>query len=292
MPAAPGRRREQRRPGPHQVGVERRRGRTPPSGTSRGAAALAAQHAPTPSVEVEVVDRAADRLGDPRAGAVEELQQRPVAQRQRLVAVGRRASSRAHLVDVERLGQPPRRRRRLDVAGRRRRPTRPSRAAKRCRPRTALTARAADAADSGGWSASPSRSRARYAGDVALARPRRARRRPAAGQRRRVAVQVAPVRRERVAGQPALDREVVEVGPHDRRHSGQRQLRRRALGQARTSSSFTLRHAVRLGDRAVGDLAVVGVQARARAPRSLRSASRQPWLASSSAYGRVTLVSA
>jgi hypothetical protein len=35
---------------------------------------------------------------------------------------------------------------------------------------------------------------------------------PGAGQRDQITVQIAAVRRERVAGQPALDGEVVEVG--------------------------------------------------------------------------------
>ncbi|MEK8106607.1 hypothetical protein NKG94_17655 [Micromonospora sp. M12] len=48
---------------------------------------------------------------------------------------------------------------------------------------------------------------------------------------------------------------------------------------------------MRLGDRAVGDLTGVVFRPSASAG-SLRSAVRQPWLASSRAYGRVTLVSA
>ena len=149
----------QRRPGPHQVVLD---------GPQRVAAdrddpllaALAGQpHRRLPAVEV--VDGQPDRLGDARAGAVEQLQQRPVAQPARPLDRAGRLDQRHHRLHRA----PP-----WAAAG----PasaaapraatssvTSPSSSANRCSPRTATTARAADVADSGGWSSSPCRSAAR-----------------------------------------------------------------------------------------------------------------------------------
>ena len=92
---------------------------------------------------------------------------------------------------------------------------------------------------------------------------------------------------------PALDREVVQPALDRalRAPVGGSRAAAAAL-RTRTSASGSGRHAVRLGDRAVGDRAVVGVQAEGQRRGRARSASRQPRLASSTAYGRVTLVSA
>jgi hypothetical protein len=56
---------------------------------------------------------------------------------------------------------------------------------------------------------------------------------PSSGQVREVAAQVATVRRERVAGQPAFDGQVVEVGADRGKQLGGR------LAQPRTSASDT-----------------------------------------------------
>ena len=68
-------------------------------------------------MRVDVVDVESDRFGDPRAGGVQQLEQRAVTQCQR--AVGRAVASgagqqRQHLVEAEALGQPSTRCRWLD----------------------------------------------------------------------------------------------------------------------------------------------------------------------------------
>ena len=104
----------------HQVGVER----ADRVAADRDVALLAALAAePDRRVGrqvVEVVDVEAGHLGDPRPGPVEELEQRAVAQHPRVGVVGRpgRVEQPLDLVDGDRLGQPPRRRGRRDLAGR------------------------------------------------------------------------------------------------------------------------------------------------------------------------------
>ena len=72
----------------YQIGVQRGLGVTADR-DQPGPPALAVQHGGGLVAEVEVVDRRADRLGDARPGAVEELQQRLVPQPERGV-VGHR----------------------------------------------------------------------------------------------------------------------------------------------------------------------------------------------------------
>src|SRR5207302_4236454 len=83
------------RPDPDQVRVEGRDGVTA-EGYQPGAAALAVQQDGA-GRQVEVVDAGADRLGDARAGPVQEFQQGLVAQGERLVPAGR-AEDRLDLV--------------------------------------------------------------------------------------------------------------------------------------------------------------------------------------------------
>ena len=102
-------------PPAHQVGVQRGDRRSADRHQPLLAALAAQQH--RPRLGVDVVDVEADGLGDPRAGRVQQLEQRAVAQRQR--PVGRAVAAgalqqRQHLVDGQALGQPPARRRRLD----------------------------------------------------------------------------------------------------------------------------------------------------------------------------------
>ena len=190
-----------------------------------------------PCLEVEVVDVEPDRLGDPGPGAVEHLQQRPVAQRQRRA---RRAGRLEDPLDVrqrQRLGQPLGRRRRPD-GGRRGRPaSSPSRTANRWKPRTATTVpRGGSPRSAADGPASPSRRR-----DQERRRPSASRTLvelvdPASRQVAGVPPQVAPVGRQGVVGQPALDHQVVEVGP-DRPHH----LARAGDGPADRRSAVTRR---------------------------------------------------
>ena len=149
-------------PAADQVGVDR----LPRVGADRHdpllAALAAQQHGAVDGVEV--VDVEADRLGDPRAGAVEQLEQRPVAQRQRRAGRAGGLEDRLDVGQRQRLGQPLGRRRRLHAAGRVV-GGQPVGDARTCgSPRTATTVRAADVELSGGWSASPSRSAHQEAG--------------------------------------------------------------------------------------------------------------------------------
>src|SRR5262245_56397194 len=102
------------------------------------------------------------------------------------------------------------------------------------------------------------------------------------GQEPVVPAQVAPVRRQRVRRQPALDHQVVQIGA-DGNGDGR--------AQASTSSSGTNSSscASATGPYVRGPSQVFSPSERLG---SARSASFQPRLASSSAYGMVTLVSA
>ena len=87
----------------------------------------------------------------------------------------------------------------------------PSASANLWNPRTATTVRAAHVELSGGWSAAALAQRDEEGRDRRLGD--RVQRVETGGvEVLEVAPQVAPVRRERVGGQPALDRQVVEVG--------------------------------------------------------------------------------
>jgi len=88
-----------------------------------------------------------------------------------------------------------------------------------------------------------------------------------------VTVEIAPVRRNGVHRESTLDREVVEVHPHLTPH---------VTDQANTSSSFTqaMPCASATGPYVMCPSWVLRPRASAR---SLRSASRQPWLANSTA---------
>ena len=178
--------RARRRPAPGGPARGRRRR------ASRGVAAHRARPAPcrpcraaapSPSSQVEVVDVEADRLGDARAGAVEHLEQRPVAQRQRASspAPGRLQES-LDLVD----GRSPWAAAAAAAAGGRRaagsavgEPLARGEAVEAAHGDDACAA--AEAAASGGCSASPSRSAARKSATSASRRPRRASVDPAAG---------------------------------------------------------------------------------------------------------------
>ena len=130
-------------PAPHEVGVERARPRG--DRPARSAACRPCRAAARPRVGVDVVDVEPDRLGDPRAGRVEQLEQRPVAQRQRTVGLAvaaRTVEQGEHLVDRQALRAAGG----SGVGGLTARATSssvtPSAAAKRCSPRTAISARA------------------------------------------------------------------------------------------------------------------------------------------------------
>ena len=202
---------QQRLPAAHEVGVQRLAGVAAQRDHPLLAALAAQPHGAR--LEVEVVEVEPDRLGDPRAGAVEHLQQGAVPQR--LGGPGR----------AGRLEQSARPRRPPIALGSRcgaaggRTPREgsvvasPSRAANRWNPRTATTVRAAEAADRAAPPSAPERSAARNSADVPLAHGVGLGE-PAGPAERAVAPQVAAVRRHGVAGQPALDRQVVEVGRH------------------------------------------------------------------------------
>src|SRR3954447_15870888 len=93
--------------------------------------------------------------------------------------------------------------------------TSPSSSAKRCNPRPATTARAADVADSGRGARAPPRARGgQEPGHVGLGDLPHA---PytGGGEVLRVPARVAPVGGDRVRGQPAFDGEVVQVAGDD-----------------------------------------------------------------------------
>ncbi len=194
-------------------------------------AALAAQQHRT-GLQVDVVDVQPDCLRDARTRPVQELQQRSVPSSQYCglrLSAGRRSKDPGHLVDGQGLRQPLRRCRRLHRCRRVDR-GQPLPQDRTCgSPRTATTVRPALDAVSGGWSASPSRNRIRKSPTTASEiRPRSSISAP--GQVAVVPAQVAPVRRQGVGGQAALDRQVVEVRtdrPAD------------LPAQTRTSSSFS-----------------------------------------------------
>ena len=102
----------------HQIGVQRRHGGPPDRDQALLATLAGQQHRPCRGVHIVEVE--ADRLGDAGAGRIQQLQQRPVAQRQRPVGVAvpaRGLEQRQHLVERQALGQAPTRRRRLDLTG-------------------------------------------------------------------------------------------------------------------------------------------------------------------------------
>ena len=134
---------------------------------------------------------------------------------------------------------------------------RPSAAAKRCSPRTAITARAADTADSGdgpgvGVAAAQRDEEVADVGLGDLGQVVDAAQRQVLG----VAAQIAPVRAQGVGGDAAFDGQVVEValqlvvrGPRPRRRRHQRSLLRgKAVGRsvhgASTGRSVRVRHRV------------------------------------------------
>ena len=88
-----------REPGPHsdQVCLDRSGGIRAEWDASLLAALARQQH--RASVQVEIVDVEADRLRDPRTGAVEQLDQRAVAHRQRRLVDSRRIDQPLDLVD-------------------------------------------------------------------------------------------------------------------------------------------------------------------------------------------------
>jgi hypothetical protein len=159
---------------------------------------------------VEVVDVETDRLGDAGAGAVQQLQQRAVTQREHRAGRARGLEDRLDVRERQRLGEPLGRRGRLD---------------RRCRVglRQAVGHREAVEPPHGDDGA---RGRRRAEGRVGRAPL------PQADQERRyrrlgdgvqvvdaltaqelvVAGQVTPVGAERVGRQSALDRQVVEIG--------------------------------------------------------------------------------
>ena len=105
-------------PPAHQVGVQR--GHRGPTDRHQPLLSSLAAQQHRAGVGVDVVDVEPDRLGDPRAGGIQQLEQRPVPQRQRTVRLAVAAGTLQqgqHLVDGQALGQPPARRRRLDRAG-------------------------------------------------------------------------------------------------------------------------------------------------------------------------------
>ena len=102
----------------HQIGVQRGDRRAADRDQALFAALAAQQH--RPGVGVDVVEVEAHRLGDPRAGRVQQFQQRTVAQRQRTVgfAVAAGAVEQGqHLVDAQALGKPAAGRRRFHLTG-------------------------------------------------------------------------------------------------------------------------------------------------------------------------------
>ena len=108
--------RGQRGPAAHQVGGkgrgrERAHRHHPLLGT------LAAQADRGHSLTRQVVDVEPDRLTDPRAGRIQELQQRTIAERAWIVT-GRRFQDGGDQLDGQRLRQPFTRGRRMDIAGR------------------------------------------------------------------------------------------------------------------------------------------------------------------------------
>ena len=136
-----------------------------PRGTIRCLPPLPAVARAVQVVEFEVVDVQTDRLGDPRPGAVEHLEQG--ASR---VASSVRAPRRPISAWTPRPGPPWAAAWR--ALGRADRPAgssadMPSRTANLWKPRTAITVRAAELAHSGWWSASPWRSGPEL-GDVLL----------------------------------------------------------------------------------------------------------------------------
>ena len=118
---------------------------------------------------LQVVDGQADGFGDAGAGAVQDLQQGAVAEGERRAVGAGGGDEPLDLVDGDRPWG-------AGGAGAAVVPAwagscgvTPSRSAKRCRPRTAETARAAELATRAGCSPSPSRSAARKAAHVGLA---------------------------------------------------------------------------------------------------------------------------
>ena len=115
-------RRSEGGPGPDQVRLER------PHGVAADRhhpvlAALADQPHHRVNAQLQFVDIEPGRLGDARSGPVEELQQRPVPQRPGVRghivrARAGRIEQAFHLLQGDRLGQPPGRRRRRDLASR------------------------------------------------------------------------------------------------------------------------------------------------------------------------------
>ena len=144
--------------------------------------------------EVDVVDVEPDRLGDPRAGARTAARAAPGRAARAACPSGPTAASSAlHVVDADRLRQPPRPASAVAARGPGRRPRRPSRSRKRCSPRTADDGAGRRAAASGGAARRPraARSGRRRRRPRATSASRRCR----APQVRQVAPQVAAVGR-------------------------------------------------------------------------------------------------
>ena len=194
------------------------------------------------------------------AGAVEELQQRPVAQRQRGAGRPGGLEDRLDVGQRQRLGQPLGRGRRLHPAGRVDRgqpvgerelvepPHRHDGPGRRRRAQRRVVGVPLAQRDQ-----EPGHGRLGDVVEVGHAEP---------VEVLEVAAQVAPVRRERVRGQAALDGEVVEVGadcPRDLR-GGSRGGRCGLGAYASTSSGLTASMPDGLADRLVGQLAGVGVE--------------------------------
>ena len=197
-------------------------------------AALAAQQRGG-RLAVEVVHVEPDRLGDPGAGAVEHLEQRPVAQRPRGALGARRVEDRLDLGDRDRLGQPLGQRRRTYVAARvgrrqalaRGEPVEPAhRYDGPTAPRTPPGAGARRHRCAAPRGTPTRRPRSPPSGSVT----------PRADAERLVAGEVAAVGGQRVGSEPPLDRQVVEV-----ERDSPRQRCRTSLDHAATLPDITER---------------------------------------------------
>ena len=276
-------------PGPDQVRIERPRGvaahRHHPV-----LAALADQPHQRVRAQLQLVDVEAGRLGDARPGAVEELEQRPVPQQPgvRGQVIGTRAGrveQALHLRQGDRLGQPPGRRRRRDLASR-------VGAGEALGDREGVQAADRDHGPRGrtdrqrrvlGVALAQRGEEFRHVRRGDVAQPGLA----AAGQHRGVPAQVAPVGLHRAGRQPALHDQVLQVAAE---RVGQRKGHQR-LAQFRTwlAGVYGRASASATGSQVSWPACVDRPRA---SGASARSASRQPRLAISTAYGSVTLVSA
>ena len=215
----PGARLTWRRPrpgpgGPDEIGLQRL-ARVAADRDDALLAALAGQPDNLLAGQVELVDVEADGLRDPRTRPVQELEQGPVPEldRRGRVAGPGRGQQPLHLVHGDRLGQPPRRRRRPHLPGR-------VGSGQPLRGGEGVQPAHRDHGPPGGAGGQRSvllvplpqpgqEGRDVRAGELAY------RHLSPAGQRVAVAQQIPAVGLERAGGEPALDRQVIEV-PADR----------------------------------------------------------------------------